>query len=386
MRSITISSSWDDVRTLPTTVYAPPPPRRRIVVIAIVLLTALLGTLLVSHHEGQSNRAHHHWNTPLGTANILYNDTYPLTQPEEHDDYVSYRIAMITDQDTKSRVPDKLAWESYLLYGELRQHRDGQYTFRLDDAPQSLTTTMNAKGRGAELSELQVFNGKLFTADDRTGIIYEILNRQLVPRYILSDGDGNQEKGFKVEWMAVKDNQLWVGSIGKDWTTETGEYVNAYPKWIKVLSPSGALRHINWKPSYDALLAAAGLPQEGYLWHECVVWSRELKRWVFLPRRASAERYDEAKDELRGSNLVLMADVSFQDIAVSHVGPIIPERGFSSFKVIPRTQGQHVIAIKTQELKGTLASFLTILDIHTGKVLVEDQQISSTKIEGVEFV
>ena len=29
-------------------------------------------------------------------------------------------------------------------------------------------------------------------------------------------------KGFKAEWMAVKDHMLYVGGLGKVWTTQTG--------------------------------------------------------------------------------------------------------------------------------------------------------------------
>lgn len=41
-----------------------------------------------------------------------------------------------------------------------------------------------------ELSELVVFNGRLLSFDDRTGIIYEILNDRAIPWVLLMDGDG----------------------------------------------------------------------------------------------------------------------------------------------------------------------------------------------------
>lgn len=42
-----------------------------------------------------------------------------------------------------------------------------------------------------ELSELVVFDGRLLTFDDRTGIVYEIVNEQkMVPWVLLVDGDG----------------------------------------------------------------------------------------------------------------------------------------------------------------------------------------------------
>ena len=39
---------------------------------------------------------------------------------------------------------------------------------------------------------------------------------------ILEDGPGTVDKGFKAEWMAVKDHMLYVGGLGKVWTTQTG--------------------------------------------------------------------------------------------------------------------------------------------------------------------
>lgn len=41
-----------------------------------------------------------------------------------------------------------------------------------------------------ELSELVVFDGKLLTFDDRTGLIFEIVNDKAVPWLLLLDGDG----------------------------------------------------------------------------------------------------------------------------------------------------------------------------------------------------
>ena len=77
--------------------------------------------------------------------------------------------------------------------------------------------------------------GKLLTCDDRTGIIYEVADgKHVYARYILSNGDGNRAKGFKCEWMTVKDGLLYVGSTGKEWTTAQGVVLNQDPRWVKV--------------------------------------------------------------------------------------------------------------------------------------------------------
>lgn len=55
----------------------------------------------------------------------------------------------------------------------------------------------------------------------------------------------------------------------------------------------------------------------GYIIHESAAWSVHHKRWFFLPRRESKERYDETLDESRGTNLMLIADEEFNDIKVT---------------------------------------------------------------------
>ena len=59
-----------------------------------------------------------------------------------------------------------------------------------------LKSHLSAKDRGMELSELLVFNGKLYSPDDRTGIIYEITpDWKVLPWVILNDGNGRVTKG-----------------------------------------------------------------------------------------------------------------------------------------------------------------------------------------------
>ena len=59
--------------------------------------------------------------------------------------------------------------------------------------------------------------------------------------------------GFKCEWATVKNEHLYVGGLGKEWTTTTGEVVNLNPQWVKAVSPSGEVQHIDWHLNYNAL-------------------------------------------------------------------------------------------------------------------------------------
>ena len=62
----------------------------------------------------------------------------------------------------------------------------------------TLKSHMSYGGRGMELSELIVFNGKLYAVDDRTGIIFEIdlQNNIAIPWVVLMDGNGKVSKGI----------------------------------------------------------------------------------------------------------------------------------------------------------------------------------------------
>jgi soluble calcium-activated nucleotidase 1 len=77
-----------------------------------------------------------------------------------------------------------------------------------------------------ELSDLVRYNDRLYSCDDRTGVVYEILQNpegaKAVPRYILMDGNGENSKGFKCEWGTVKDGLLYIGSFGKEFTNSDG--------------------------------------------------------------------------------------------------------------------------------------------------------------------
>lgn len=126
-----------------------------------------------------------------------YDDTYPLTDPVKTPIGIQYRIAIVTDLDTDSKSKDKSnTWISYLKYGNLTiSDNYSKVTVNFDK-----TVTLSSKraegDRGMELSELIVFNGKLLTVDDRTGIVYEIYKNKVIPWVILTDGNGQEEKGI----------------------------------------------------------------------------------------------------------------------------------------------------------------------------------------------
>ncbi|XP_034646171.1 soluble calcium-activated nucleotidase 1 [Trachemys scripta elegans] len=368
---------------------ADPRFRLRWKAILVSSLSVALVLLLLCFHRSATGRpapanAHNRRLSPL--PGDRYNDTYPLSPPQRNSEGVRYRIGVIADLDTGSRGSREHTWFSYLKKGYLTLSASGdRVTVEWDRADSLLESHLAEKGRGMELSELVVFNGKLYAVDDRTGVVYLIEGTTVVPWVILSDGDGTVGKGFKAEWLAVKDEHLYVGGLGKEWTTATGEVMNENPEWVKVVGSKGDVGHENWVSNYNALRTAAGIRPPGYLIHESAAWSETLQRWFFLPRRASQERYDEKADEHRGTNLLLRATQDFGDIAVSHVGTAVPTHGFSSFKFIPDTDDQLIVALKSEEDDGKIATYIMAFTLD-GRFLLPETRIGAMKYEGIEFI
>lgn len=119
--------------------------------------------------------------------------------------------------------------------------------------------------------------------------------------------------------------------------------------------------------------------------HESGVWSDVHKRWFFLPRRASKERYTEADDEHRATNILISCDDNFKEIRINKIGVLNNIRGYSSFKFIPGTKDTVIVALKTEEDRGKIATYITAFDIN-GKILVADRKFADYKYEGIEFI
>ena len=237
-----------------------------------------------------------------------------------------------------------------------------------------------------ELSELVTFNGRLLTFDDRTGIVFEIINDHVSPWVILTDGETISQKGFKAEWATVKNGQLVVGSMGKEWTNAGGVFENHNPMMVKVISVNGEVKTLNWVNNFKALRKALDIEWPGYLIHESGAWSDIHRKWFFLPRRCSSQRYNETLDESRGCNYLIIADETFSTIEKVKIGELKRTRGFSSFKFLPASQDSIIIALKTEELSGSTSTYVTIFNIK-GEILQEDDKIHTEfKYEGFEFI
>jgi soluble calcium-activated nucleotidase 1 len=238
------------------------------------------------------------------------------------------RIAVITDLDQRSRVEgaSKPMWRATLKLGELLKDSSGRFSVKWTQ-DHEVRTGHGEAGRGMELSELVMFQNRLYSMDDRTGIVFEIMDwanpsaaAVAYPRHILMEGDGNTDKGFKCEWATVKDNEMYVGSFGKEYTGANGEIVNTNNLWVKVIDHDMRIRHEDWTERYTVLRRELGYEHPAYLLHETCLWDKWSRKWVFLPRRASKDPYDDKSDETKGTNLMIEASENFDSVSHSTVG------------------------------------------------------------------
>lgn len=365
-----------------------------VVVVTFLGLLALLMiyAILPWRKYSATNDIHEHSHRHILQEYLPYNSTYPLTKPVIYGRKVRYKIAVIADLDTDSKSKEEAdTWISYLKVGYLIIDRtSSQVEMEWEDDMTTLKGKFAMGGRGMELSELVVFNGKLYALDDRTGVVYEIRNGHAIPWVMLVDGNGEATKGFKSEWATVREGMLYVGGLGKEWTDKEGNVINHDPQWIKVVTPGGRVEHRDWRDNYRKLCEWTNYGPPGYMIHEAVAWSHRHEEWFFLPRRASKLPYNDVDDEERGTNVLLRTDPGFHRVKLSQVGPLLPTHGFSSFKFVPSPTNADrdavIVALKSEEHKGKTATYVTVFRVDDGNVLYPETKIGDHKFEGIEFI
>jgi soluble calcium-activated nucleotidase 1 len=118
---------------------------------------------------------------------------------------------------------------------------------------------------------LNVFNGKVYSCDDHTGVVFELplatanethpINPQ--PWVILADGNGTSSKAFKCEWATLKDGDLWIGGHGVHSIDENGDFKDKNQKFVKRITEKGEVTHIDWSKNYDKIAEALDVDYPG---------------------------------------------------------------------------------------------------------------------------
>ena len=120
--------------------------------------------------------------------------------------------------------------------------------------------------------------------------------------------------------------------------------------------------------------------------HEAAVWSNSYQKWTFLPRRAHKYKYNDVEDELHGTNLMLNTNRYFSPVDLVTVGDLSkPSHGFSSMKFIPDTNDSVIVALKSEELQGKVATYIMVFR-RDGTILYPETHIGDHKFEGIEFI
>lgn len=319
-------------------------------------------------------------------------------------DVPRYALIAVADND-KYNVGEDGRQKSCIARGELMiqvhhnetaNERLSTYTATWDPAVSVIYGTLSMGGRGMELSTLQYWKEKLYACDDRTGVLYEIITLpgatpKAVPRFILSDGDGNVVRGMRCEWSTVKGDYLVMGSTGKPWTGPTLQIEHLNTLWTKMISPYGEIKSYLWQEHYAKVASALGInmndDRTGYVVHECAMWSSIRHQWFFIPRHVSKVKFDSDDRVNRGAKVIVAADAEFSVIHVTEIkdDTWLPSTGVTECKFVPNGKDFEIVIIKVVEKGDQFISTIGIVSIE-GQVLMRDMPMpSGWKFEGLEL-
>ncbi len=57
----------------------------------------------------------------------------------------------------------------------------------------------------------------------------------------------------------MKNDALYVGSMGKEWTSSKGVFASHNPMYVKLIHRSGYVQHIDWRTNYEKIRQAVGI-------------------------------------------------------------------------------------------------------------------------------
>lgn len=309
-------------------------------------------------------------------------------------------FGLVADNDLKTRDPEKFLWSTPIDFGSviIMHHINGSISYEIkltDESRFIVQTDISRKNRSLELSEIVHWNQHLWVPCDITGIVYRLdyKSEDLIQKHILTAGDGNTKFPLKGEWMTVKDNILYVGSIGKEWVTENGQISHYWLEWVIKIHPDNHIERENWKEKYSLLRKSVNATYPSYLLHESAYFDSDSKRWLFMPRKASLNGvgYNEKTDETMGTNLLLIVDENFEGpVDVKHIGPLEPEFGVTSLKKVPHTKDLYIVT-KAKELtddKGNVstATKIFLFQLETSEIVSPILSVEGIKYEGIEFL
>jgi len=365
----------------------------------------------------------------------------------EHHRYLTpptlkFKIGVVSGHAKKGSNKDEATgnFQSYLLQGYLQIQKNKEnpetpnITLEIDQEKglHKLESGINFENKGFELSTLNVFNGKLYACDDKTGVLYELKNveeddnkeektdddksaevvvdsattsqdkseddeekkvQYVAQPWLILSNEG-QNRGFRCEWGVVKDSKLWIGSTGslvpkgKDEEVESKEVSNER-QFVKVIDPSGEVTTLDWSKNYEKIAEAYDVQlKEGHVIHEAAAWSDFLAKWVFLPRRVTADKKDAETWNKLSTNEGVFADAQFNSVNKKQkLGNLTETSGVLGLRFIPGTQDQFILVLKGgEDEEGNHASTLSVLDLQGKEIMPETKVGDGTFFTAVEFL
>ena len=82
---------------------------------------------------------------------------------------------------------------------------------------------------------------------------------------------------------------------------------------------------------------------------------------------------------------MITASDDFKKVEYSSIGKLNPTHGFSSFKFIPGTNHNVIVALKSEEDGDSKATYIMVFNID-GTIILDETKIGDKKFEGIEFV
>ena len=296
-------------------------------------------------------------------------------------------ILLITDDDKLSRYGNDYYSKSYISRIDVR-YNEWKYS---EISSTNYVTKYNRKQRGAELSDILNYNGKLYTFGDKTGIAFELdmIKTSLIPKMIFNEKDGNKNKPMKIEWATVKGNEMVIGSHGNTHEDDLEDYSKSYVYYI-----NEKLEHRteSWIDKYNFIHSVLNVTKpEGYVTHEAVLYSNMYNEWYFFPRKVSYEAYDDNKDPYLSSEYIVICNENITECRKYKDPQFTKGRCFSSIKVIPFDE-RIVIYTKSVEIDNLVETYIGALSFENVKenenatIVMKEVKISDYKIEGIEII
>jgi soluble calcium-activated nucleotidase 1 len=328
-------------------------------------------------------------------SSLYYEESVPrvLNTRADYLNYVEseYSFGVVADLDLMSRDPQEFIWRSYLKKGRVirKSKRDEPDRFSIAwDEELELKTHTATRNRSMELSEVVNYGRSLIAFCDYSGIAYKIEadTGKVFQRWAIADGNGDEPKPFKAEWATIKDDTIWLGSIGFEWYGADGEILHRNAEWVKTIDSSGLVRNLNWHPVYQTIRTATNTTLPGYLWHEAVEWEPFERLWVMLPRfGSSSSRYAPGTEQENTQDILIVADADFRNIRVTKLAHHEPGFGFTSVRRLPGSRRLFAV-LRVRESGDQQYTQAAVIDLD-GNFFTDPPyiEVGDRKYEGLAF-